>query len=166
MRQICYHKTSTSGIAVAERCCKYRLFSAAAYTPTPLLSGREAQSCSTKMKPSLPVSSDVVIAIAQAIGHCDFRTTVSLYTNRSNSPWVITVGESDWQRHLTVLSTTVGIYGSDAELAILESSQSDNSGYDIRTYCVERVIRLSELIAGNYISVKKALYPPALATKA
>jgi hypothetical protein len=108
------------------------------------------------------ISPETIITIAQIIGRCDFRTTVSRYTTSTNSPWVITVGELSWQRHLLVESVSVGegLFRANATLAILAQSESDKFGYHIDTRKIEKRIELSELVAGHYISVKKALFPP------
>lgn len=104
------------------------------------------------------ISPDIAIQIARVIGQCDFRTTVSRYTTIPDAPWIITVGESGWRRHLIVTETSNGICGPDAELAVLATSESDKFGYDIRTDRVDRAIRLSSLISGGYVGVKKVLY--------
>lgn len=108
-----------------------------------------------------PVSPEIVIAIAETIARCDFRVTVSCYVTRPGSPWVITVGESRWQRHVVVKSVTVGLEHGDVVLAILEQTESNKFGYDVRTDRVEREITLLDLTADNYLSVKQALYPAA-----
>ncbi len=112
------------------------------------------------MKVAYTVSPDLVIAIAQMIGSCDFRTTVSLYTTSSHKPWVITVGESNWRRHIIVEEVVVGVHGLEATLAVLPTSESDKFGYDIRTDKVDGRISLSDLVAGKYVGAKKVLYPP------
>lgn len=113
------------------------------------------------MNTRINVSPENVIAIAQAIGRCDFRTTISMYTASRNNPWVITVGESGWQRHLVVESDGDGDI-MNATLAVLHTSESDQYGYDIRTGEIQKRIQLGKLVGnlGNkYIGVKKVLYP-------
>lgn len=112
----------------------------------------------TTMKTTTPTPETIII-ISKIIGRCDYRTTVSRYTTCDNSPWVITVGESTWRRHLIVEKVTDGGTGLDAELAILCTSESNKFGYDIRTDAVSSRIRLIDLVADRYISVKKALFP-------
>lgn len=107
------------------------------------------------------INPETVIAIAKTIGECDFRTLVSKYTtsDSDHSPWVITVGESTWQRHLVVenLGERGGIM--DATLALLTTSESERFGYQIRTNNVQRRISLKELVSGRYLGVKRVLYP-------
>lgn len=113
------------------------------------------------MKNQLPVDPDSVIAVATIIGRCDFRVTVSRYIPREKSPWVITVGESVWQRHLVV--DQIDEDGTDATLRILAPAQSEKFGYNIDIQDVERRITLRELIANTYTSVKEALKPKGVA---
>lgn len=98
---------------------------------------------------------DLVAKIGTAIATCDFRVTVSRYINGKGRPWVITVGESSWQRHLVV--EEVNEDGSDAELAILTKDQSTRSGYDIDCRSVEHRVSLKDLVAASYMSVKDIL---------
>jgi|GEM_PF-5421428 len=93
------------------------------------------------------------------IGRCDFRTTVSRYTTSTNSPWVITVGETAWHRHLIVENVSDSIGNFDATLAILPVSESGKFGYDIRHDKIDKRIQLSDLIARKYIGVKRTLFP-------
>lgn len=135
-----------------------------AYTPYSPCS-REERRKVISMKTN-SISPETIITIAQIIGRCDFRTTVSRYTTSTNTPWVITVGESSWQRHLLVESASVGEgpFRANATLAILAQSESGKFGYDIDTRKIEKRIELSELVADHYISVKKALFPPKTGT--
>lgn len=134
-----------------------RPFSAVAkYLLSPMLSGMRGAKYSS-MKTQIPA--EIIVVIAQVIGRCDFRTTVSLYTTATNSPWIITVGESSWQRHLIVERVEITPEGVNADLGILPSTESSKFGYDIRTNHVDRRIKLSELIANRYIGVKKVLFP-------
>ena len=115
------------------------------------------------MQASYSIGPDIIISITQAIGRCDFRTTVSLYTTGSDLsrfPWIITVSESNWQRHIIVESAMVGTIGCEANLAVLATSESEKFGYDIRTDRIETRLTLSELITDRYIGVKKVLCPP------
>jgi len=118
------------------------------------------------MKTSYSISPDIIIAIAQMIGQCDFRTTVSLYTTSPNYPWIITVGESGWCRHLIVESVLIGNDGLAANLAVLSQSESDKFGDNVRTTEVAERIELKDLIADSYIGVKKVLYPRTLTAQA
>lgn len=93
---------------------------------------------------------NLVVEVARAIGSCDFRTTVSRYV-LGNNPWVITVGELTWQRHLVV--EQINEDGTDATLKILTPVQSDKFGYDINTEDAERTVNLRELIADRYAGV-------------
>jgi hypothetical protein len=58
------------------------------------------------------------------------------------------------------VSVGEGLFRANATLAILAQSESDKFGYHIDTRKIEKRIELSELVAGHYISVKKALFPP------
>jgi hypothetical protein len=108
---------------------------------------------------------ETVLAIAQAIAHCDFRVMVSRYVTSDGSPWIITVGESLWRRHLVVESAPVDQSGSHATLAVLSQDESGKFGYDIRANNIVERIELSELIAESYVGVKKALYPRKVEVK-
>ena len=109
---------------------------------------------------SIPV--EVIISIAEVIARCDFRTTVFRCITNSDSPWIITVGESSWQRHLIVEETSIGISGSDATMAILSVDESNKFGYDINVNNIEKRICLSELVAEGYVGVWKSLRPGAV----
>lgn len=101
------------------------------------------------------ILAEAVEAVARKIAWCDFRVTVQRYMTGEDAPWVITVGESAWSRHLVVESATPD--GSDADLAILVPEQSARFGYDIGFSAVERRVTLQELIAGSYPGVKSTL---------
>jgi hypothetical protein len=110
------------------------------------------------MKPNVqPVDANQVVAIAERIGHCDFRVTVSRYCTGNGRPWVITVGENAWQRHLVVEEIYDG--GADARLGILPLTQTEKSGYDLHTNEIERNVMLLDLVAGSYSGVKEWLLP-------
>ncbi len=106
------------------------------------------------------IDANKVVEIAQKIGSCDFRVTISNYVIGGNRPWVITVGETTWQRHLVVAQIDET---GNAVLLVLSPEQSSNFGYDIDTTDVERSTTLEELIAGEYSGVKEALYPSQVA---
>lgn len=103
------------------------------------------------------VKANPILAVASAIGNCDFRVTISRYVNGLVRPWVITVGESGWQRHLVV--EKIDEDGNDATFAILSPDQSDKFGYDINTKDAVARIMLSDLIRKGYTGVKKFLQP-------
>jgi hypothetical protein len=94
-----------------------------------------------------------VSEVAETIGNCDFRTTMSRYTTGYDSPWVITVGESSWHRHLVVLET----FDGGAKLGLLTKEQSERRITDIDTSAIERTLTLKELTANSYTGVKKLL---------
>ena len=110
------------------------------------------------MKTQIPA--EIIIAIAQVIGSCDFRTTISRYTT-SSAPWIITVGESAWRRNLIVTHVDINTEGMNADLGILPCSESSKFGYEIRTDKIELHITLAELVRNKYVGVKKVLFPPA-----
>ena len=101
-------------------------------------------------------TAETVTTVAYAIACCDFRVTIQRYVTSQGRPWIITVGEVSWQRHIVVES--VAADGSDAVLAILMPEQSENFGYDISTRNIDRRTSLKELIASAYTGVKSALY--------
>ncbi|MBP9856103.1 MAG: hypothetical protein KBC48_02245 [Candidatus Pacebacteria bacterium] len=105
----------------------------------------------------------LVAMIAETIGHCDFRVTVQRYMLGNDYPWIITVGEGTWQRHLVVES--IAPDGKNATFAVLSHTQSDKFGYDINTLDVVNRLTLRELIGteNKYSNVKKALLPPKAA---
>ncbi len=94
-----------------------------------------------------------VFAVAETIGNCDFRTAMSRYTTGVDAPWVITVGESHWHRHLVVLEIT----DDGAVLGLLNSEQSERRITDINTRAIERTLTLKELVSNSYTGVKKLL---------
>ncbi len=96
-------------------------------------------------------NADRVIDIAHLIGSCDFRVTIQLYVTQARA-WVITVGESDWQRHI-VPNTTAKTLG------ILSVEQSKKFGFEIDTNDVIEEVTLDNLIAGGYSDVRKKLKP-------
>jgi hypothetical protein len=102
-------------------------------------------------------TAETVTTVAYAIACCDFRVTIQRYVTSQGRPWIITVGEVSWQRHIVVES--VAADGSDAVLAILTPEQSQHFGYDISTRNIDRRTSLKELIAAAYTGVKSALYP-------
>ncbi len=93
--------------------------------------------------------------VAGQIAQQDFRVTLSEYISRKGSPWVITVGESYWQRHLVIETVIHG--GNDATLAILANEQSVLRTLDIDTTKVDRRVSLKELLAGRYSGIRQAL---------
>jgi len=101
-----------------------------------------------------------VAEIARQIGHCDFMTSCKKTNAEGSSPWVITVSESNWRRHLLVKEI---VAGEDTVLTILAEKQSTNSGVDVDITDVDRDVKLSELITDTYASVKSALKPTAVA---
>ena len=103
----------------------------------------------------LNISGDLVQAIARMIAWRDFRVTVSSYVTRSDAPWIITVGEQDWQRHLVVEG--VGFEGDTlhATFAILAKEESERTGYDIGVRNVAKRMTLAQL--GGYASMKNEL---------
>ena len=98
-------------------------------------------------------------ATVTAIANCEFRVTIQRYITGNNRPWVITVGETFWQRHIVI--ETAEEDGSDATLAILMPEQSENFGYELGTgdQNIDQHILLKDLIAKGFTSVKAALYP-------
>jgi hypothetical protein len=106
-------------------------------------------------------NANMVELIAKAIARCDFRTTISKYVSSDDWSWVITVGESNWQRHLAVVEISPD--SCDAVLNILKPEQSTKFGYDLNTNDVESSIKLSDLIAGSYVGVKNLLKPKSMA---
>ena len=98
----------------------------------------------------------LVAKIAEQIAHCDFRVTLQRYM-LGDYPWIITVGENHWQRHLVLRSVSPD--GKDAILTILSPEQSDKFGYDIDVKDFVAQITLGELTKDQYTSVKKALTP-------
>jgi hypothetical protein len=83
------------------------------------------------------------LEIAQKIRDFDFRTSVSRDSSCPNTgPWVITIGEITWHRHLVVREVTDN--GKDARLDILAPRQSEQS-IDIKD--VDRTITLQALLS-------------------
>ena len=113
------------------------------------------------MIPQHQLDGKMIELIAKAIAQCDFRVTISKYMGPQNWPWIITVGESYWQRHLAVIEISEDC--CDAALDVLKSEQSGNSGYNISWSDVERRISLSDLIADKYRGVKSILKPKSVA---
>lgn len=97
-----------------------------------------------------------VALIARAIGNCDFRVKASKDGKSPDSPWIITVGESTWQRHILVKEL---LGDADATLTLLGTTQSIVTPADADVTDIANDIQLSELIAGRYIGVKSALKP-------
>jgi hypothetical protein len=96
--------------------------------------------------------------IASSIANCDFRVTLSRYMCSKGYPWIVTVGEHDWQRHIVIESVTPD--ASDANLVILSPEESRHFGYDINWRAAERRMTLKELVSdGSYGSVIAALRP-------
>lgn len=104
-------------------------------------------------------NAETVTAIASAIANCDFRVTIQRYITGQGRPWIITVGETWWQRHIVVEVAEED--GSDATLAILSPEQSENFGYEIGAGSgnIDRHVTLKELIAKGFTSVKAVLRP-------
>ena len=69
-------------------------------------------------------SMDALLKVVEQIANCAFRTAISRYTT-GNGPWIITVGENGWQRHLVV--DAIVNHGQDAYLALLAASENDKS---------------------------------------
>lgn len=96
----------------------------------------------------------LVANVASRIASCDFGVTVSRYLSRVDSPWIITVAEHTWCRHIVI--EAIAEDGTDAFLGILPAAQSKNFGYDINL-AVERHITLKELVLTSYSGVVKEL---------
>ena len=103
------------------------------------------------------LSYESVLAIAKAIGQHDFRASVGRYAHGDNPPWIITIGENDWQRHLVVIGNEGG--GKHATLALLAASESKKSVLHLDPTRVERTITLHELTAESYAGIRRILYP-------
>ncbi len=112
-------------------------------------------------QPTAKIDPSLIIAIAQSIANCDFRTTVQMYVTGRTGPWIITVGEMKWQRHMVV--EQVNDDGSDATLAVLGPDQSTKFGCDISLRDVTVRVQLKDLIRNKYTSVKNYLQPQAVA---
>jgi hypothetical protein len=98
----------------------------------------------------------LVAGIAAQIANIDFRTAVSCYTSRSGeTPWTITVGESNWQRHLRVLD--IAGDGTDATLGILQFGHYGENILNVDEAPIEQTVTLKELIELRYPGVKKLL---------
>lgn len=108
------------------------------------------------------VSFNEVVLVAKKIAKCGFRATIQIYitgTSRPmDRPWIITVGESEWQRHIVVERV---IDDDEAMLAVLGPDQSAKFGYDININDVVMRIKLTDLVRDNYVGVKNFLQPQA-----
>lgn len=103
------------------------------------------------------IDPNLVVTVAEIIANLDFRTAVLRHANRQDSPWLISVGESSWQRRLVV--EQVNESATEATFAILTPTQSYKSVWDIDTRDVERRITLSELLTKDFVGVKQVLKP-------
>ncbi len=103
------------------------------------------------------LSYESVLAIAKTIGQNDFRVAVGRYAHGDNPPWIVTVGENDWQRHLVVLGNEGG--GKHASLGILAASESGKSPLHLDPTMVERTISLNRLTAEGYSGIRRMLHP-------
>ena len=101
------------------------------------------------------VNAETVASIAIRIARCDFRVTMSRYITSLNSPWVITVGESEWRRRLVVEKSNED--GTEATLGILSDEGFEGGNAYTNSNEVVRQVSLKDLVANNYMSVKKAL---------
>lgn len=100
------------------------------------------------------VTEEIALKVAKAIAVCDYRVSLSKYVSRDD-PWLITVGESVWQRRLLIQE----IKGGQITLAVLAKSESREPDYDVSFDKVERIITLANLTKEGYISVKAVLNP-------
>lgn len=105
--------------------------------------------------PKKVFSAEVVEKVAKKISSCDFAVSMSRYVTGDSWPWVITVGEFSWHRHLVVLE--IMGEGDDAKLALLTVDQSDNVLNSLDVSKVERTFTLRELIANSYTGVTRML---------
>lgn len=118
---------------------------------------RGAQKVQRKMKKT---SYDLASRVAKIIGQCDFRVALSRYMGRDNSPWIITVGESNWRRHLVLNEGCASKSREEiALLEILSQEESEKFMLDIRSDNIVGHIMLFDLVSNGYLGVKKALYP-------
>jgi hypothetical protein len=99
-------------------------------------------------------SINALMRVVQGIAHCDFRTAISRYAT-GDGPWIITVGETGWQRHLVV--DAIVNHGQDAYLALLKSTENDKSPAHIDHTQVEKTFMLSNLVADRYTGIKQML---------
>jgi hypothetical protein len=103
-------------------------------------------------------TAELAACIARSIAHCDFRVTLSCYMGSSEHyPWIVTVGEHYWQRHIAIEAVTPD--AADANLLILSEEESQHFGYDIDWRAAERRVTLKELLSGSYGRVVAALCP-------
>lgn len=99
------------------------------------------------------VSYDAMRFVANAIAQCDFRVTAQQYQTGKGYPWVLTVGENHWRRHLVIKS----VEDHGAELELLPATQTLEMLANVELLPTERQISLRELISGNYTGVKTVL---------
>lgn len=97
----------------------------------------------------------IIASIAERIAQQDFRVTISRYMTSGNSPWIITVGEGDWSRHLVVESVMTD--GSDAFLTVLSLRQSGKFGPDIDVNDLQYRYRLGAILGKGYPWMKAVL---------
>lgn len=109
------------------------------------------------MQQKSTLSYESALAIAKTIGQNDFRAAVSRYAHGDNPPWIVTIGENDWQRHLVVLDNEGG--GKHASLGILAASESGKSSLHLDPTRVERTITLNRLTAESYTGIRRILHP-------
>lgn len=101
-----------------------------------------------------------VAEAAVTISRLDFQVTISRYVNaQKNSYWVITVGESRWQRHLVVKE--IGKDNSAIKLGVLKERQRPEIGYQIDINDLNGTVTLEELTMDGYEGVRLWLKPAA-----
>lgn len=100
-------------------------------------------------------ASDVELA-ANQIARRDFRVQIGKYITRDAAPWVITIGELTWKRHVVALGKAA--HGGDVELGVLSYEQSAKTDlYEVDVSDIDRRIMVSELVAEGYVGVKRVL---------
>jgi hypothetical protein len=91
--------------------------------------------------------------VAQNIADCDFRVTAMQYQTSDDSPWILSVGETSWRRHLIIES----VGNAEAVLSLLPETQTFDDAYGVSSRSAEFTVTLSELIRDKYVGVKRVL---------
>ena len=101
---------------------------------------------------------NVVSIIAARIANCDFRVTITQHVAHSDAHkmWIITVGETTWQRHLVVTEFVKG--DTRPRLDVLKQIQSGQMIIDVNPHDIDFILPDFEaFIDSGYAGVKKTL---------
>lgn len=101
------------------------------------------------------ITADQAFAIAQAIGQCDFRTTISRYATGDDAPWIVSVGHGRNIGRFVIVESHKN--ADEAELRQLPTDYEGKDIVNVRVFGDGEKIMLSELLQIGFIGIVNML---------